>query len=504
MKPSRVFPLILALLLGACAAPASIGPIATQSSISTEVGIVDSPGSPPTTVSTAVDESIQTILVSLTADQKRLIAKPIDPGTLQDLPNFKPIDLRHHYTDAVSSTGQLWAVVMWPADTDYEGVLHLINLNNWTDRPTPLKFDNAVQMLFSPDGLRLAVAETWDKVSGGVDHWGADIKIIAPNELANFKTIELSYRPRRMQFSADSHQLIVYGTPWPTLWYPGEVPFWLAGGAPQVTAFDALTGKRLWAIGLDAVKDGEYREPTTDDPNLVNLYTPGVAFSRDGQWLYVVHPDEDQLTTVDLTSGSAKAVAITEPQSWLDRLLALTAGTAYAKGGALGGADKTAVLAPDEARLYITGGRSEVQKDAGSPTGFKEIDTPLDIQVIVPQSGERLTSEENALTGKTGEDVMWSPDGRWLYLLARQPVEGRPGLEVYDPALGQFAAQLAEGAAYVELKFSASNDRAYFTYSVNNPVTPTVELNLLDLNSNQIIGTREVAGWVGDLVLLPR
>lgn len=509
MKRYLFVPLIIALIMGACAAPASPAPTPTFASASpipapTEPMIRATVTAPPTLqtlVPVSNNSRIDAVLVSLTADQKGLIASPVNSETLEDSPNYKPIDLQHHYSDTVSPDGQLWAVITWPSDENYGGALHLIDLKTWTDTPVPLKFDNwAQQMTFSPDGSRLVVAEYWDKVGGGVDHWGADIKIINPAEPEEFKSIELSFSPRYTQFSLDGQRIVVYGTPW---LMRGESTY-MATGAPQVMAFDVATRKAMWSLTLEGVKDGAYSEPTADDPKLVNFYTPGIAFSADGLWLYVVHPDEERLTAVDLIEGSPLTMEIIEPQSLLDRLIGLTAGTAYAKGGAFGGADKKAVLSSDGKLLYITGVQREVQKDLDSPGGFKEVDNPLDIQVIDPQSGERLLKEEAALTGKGGRDVVLSPDGRSLYLTPHWPTIGIPGLEVFETVSLKPVAQFAEGATYIQLAFSSDNARAYFMYQTDNPAKPAIHLSVLDTASHQLIATREVPGWVGTLVLPPR
>ncbi|MGH2593869.1 MAG: WD40 repeat domain-containing protein, partial [Anaerolineae bacterium] len=335
------------------------------------------------------------------------MAWPVDAETLADRSGYPPINLGQHYTAALSPNGRLWAAITWPRSADYDGVLHLIDLITWEDVPTPVKFGKWVpQMAFSPDGSRLVVAEAFLAISSGVSRWDAGLKIINPDALEEVLTVDLDFFPGRIQFSADGRQLTVYGTPPPTRIDPHH----LAANPPQVVAFDVLVGSRRWSLTLEEVKDGRYSEPTTDDPDRINYYSPGVAFSADGRWLYVVHADEDQLTAVDLAVGSARTVAITEPQSWLDRLIALTAGTAYAKGPR-SGAEKWAVLSPDGKRLYVTGVQREWQPKQGKQGDGQVVETPLEMQVIDPHSGERL-----ATAGIASADLAISPDGRWLYL----------------------------------------------------------------------------------------
>ncbi len=506
MKPHRLIWLAFAVVVGACGAPIP-GPTLitpaqpltpTKPKIASVVPTMASMAVPTATSG----KSVRAILVRDAGG--RLIALPVDPESLADLPDYAPMDLQHHYADAISPDGRLWAVITYPYSTSNSGgILHLIDLNTWANIPTPLKFNEYIQqMRFSPDGLRLAVAWDWDKASGGVDHWGAAITIINPGAPEEVETIELNLLPRRLQFSLDGQQIVLYATPWPVR---GDTAL-LASGAPQVTAFDVSTGKTLWSLTLEEVKDGAYREPTADDPSLVNSYTPGIVFSADGHWLYVVHPDEDRLTVVNIKAGTANVLPITEPHSWLDRLISLTAGTAYAKG-ALGGAVKWAVLSPNGKRLYISGIQRRFQKDVDEPGGFRVIESPVNPQVIDPESGERLMQLETALAGASPIGVVLSPDGRWLYLTYEQ-TQGNtpdlPGLEVFDAATLKPVAQFAEGATYAQLAFAPSSARAYLTWLSDTSSGTISHLGVLDTPTHQLIATRDVAGWVGTLILPPR
>jgi hypothetical protein len=53
-------------------------------------------------------------LVTLDDAGDRLSAHPVDPFTLEDLPDYPSIDFGHHYTYAISPDGRTMALITWP------------------------------------------------------------------------------------------------------------------------------------------------------------------------------------------------------------------------------------------------------------------------------------------------------------------------------------------------------------------------------------------------------
>jgi hypothetical protein len=85
-----------------------------------------------------------------------LQARPVDTATLIDLPDYAAMDFGHHYTYAVSPNRKILAVITWPRDSSLGGVLHLIDLNTWTDTPANLNFDDYVnELTFGGDNRTL-------------------------------------------------------------------------------------------------------------------------------------------------------------------------------------------------------------------------------------------------------------------------------------------------------------------------------------------------------------
>lgn len=98
-------------------------------------------------------------LMAVTENQNGfgLLARPVDPATLADLPDCAALNFGHHYTYAVSPDRKMLALLTWPSGSNNAGgTLHLIDLNTWTDTPADLRIDDYVNDLtFSADGKTL-------------------------------------------------------------------------------------------------------------------------------------------------------------------------------------------------------------------------------------------------------------------------------------------------------------------------------------------------------------
>jgi WD40 repeat protein len=484
--------LVVMLILAACAVPATL-PATTGASTPGPATPTRVPALSPTpTLAPTLSpetEPVNAILIAGAGDRFR--AQPVDPQTLGDLPGYEPLELRHHYTGALSPDGRTWAVIVWSADSDWGGVLHLIDLGTWTDTTTAYVFDGYVpDMKFSPDGSRLVVVANDET---GIAHQ-ADVSILDLHTLEETARIPFDFFLRQLQFSPDGRQFYLYGTP------PGEASD-AASHLPMVSAFETDSGESVWSIKLEGMKDGWFKTPTEADPAQVSHFVPGIAFSNDGRWLYVISSDEDRMARVDLEAGAVETLEITEPRSWLDRLIALTAGAVHAKGP-VDGAEKTAVLSPDGTRLYVTGVVRAVQAPAQGGQGeFQVDDVASGLEVIDPQTGTRLDRMDTSMT-VFGP----SPDGRWLYMhrIWQWYESGPPdavSVQVLDASSLAPAAVLAPGTAWVGLELSADGSLLQLTTSQDVRSNPTMTVQLLDAQTRALIAVREVPGWALDLLM---
>src|SRR5258708_19868108 len=79
------------------------------------------------------------LLADLAAPQGPIRLRPVDPATLADVPDLAPIEVGHHYNQAVSPDGRTLAVISWPSGSNNAGrSLPLIHLAPSTTHPPRL------------------------------------------------------------------------------------------------------------------------------------------------------------------------------------------------------------------------------------------------------------------------------------------------------------------------------------------------------------------------------
>lgn len=326
--------------------------------------------------------------------------RPVDPATGQDVAGYTPIRLGQNMYPAFSPDGKILAVVAYETMncTTYcvggDGQLHWLDLTNWREVTTTLPLEGwPIALIFSPDSTKLAV--TFD-----------DFTITGKTTLAVFDAagrnlvaqIGLGFSPRLMRYSTDGQTLALYGTTRDEQKQNSPVT--------RVALLNAISLSVIWETTLEDVRDGAFvKEDGSEGEYAASLWTPGIAFSQDGNTLYIVHADEDKLTTVDFIRQTTRTVVVQPSQSWLDRMLALTARVAYAK--VIDGTVKQAVLSADETRLFVVGYTQNPDSDANS----NQQNTPLGLLVINATTGVELTRVETAAT-----EMSLSPDGRRLFL----------------------------------------------------------------------------------------
>jgi hypothetical protein len=397
-------------------------------------------------------------LLILNATQKRYQVQAVDPATGQDAPGYAPIVLRHsEYLPAyaLSADGQKLAIVDGSGEScePYAGgtrcvgsadTLHLIDVAAWRVVTATLPTKGAVGPLrFSPDASRLALINTEQGAHTLILMDAATGDVVAQRALV--------FPPWLMEYAENGRTLMIYGQPL------GSNPGVTQPDPPRVQLVDAATLEVTWEQELAGVLSGFWcleNCTTSHEMQVFASWMPAVVPSVDGSQLYVVHADEEKLTTVDLQARTLRTVEIDRVQSGLERLLALTASVAQAKGAA-DGAYKEAALSPDGTRLYVVG-RSMSAADDGHG-GWQIAETSLGLQVIDVESGRRVASRESEASGVRitldgahgllngwGEQEQWAevfdvdslePVGRlagWEVAAIRQ-VEGRPVIVASHP-----------------------------------------------------------------------
>jgi DNA-binding beta-propeller fold protein YncE len=405
--------LLFAMVIGACAAPLIVPAVLpVASTLPTAQGIDPTlPHAQSVLMQSCVEAGCELRL--------------IDPASGEMLPGYAPIDLDKYATYTLAHDGQTLAMVLsssnnfGPGSGPTDGFLQLIDLQTWQAITTTLRFNEggAVTPAFSPDGTRLALVGFSDaEPSTPLLH------LVDVNRQTEIAQIPLQFRPSQMKFTGDGRSILLYGN---------DVGVGDITVNPQVFVAKVNTTDLTveWQSMLQH-KDGFYNaagsEPYIDPANSFT-WQPAVVFAPDASRLYVVHADENQVTTVDFDQHRLETTAIMQTQSWLERWLALSARSAKAK--MLNGAIKHAVIAPDGKTLYVTGFQAETKE-----TTIEEM--PLGVQVIDLEHMVKIAQIDSET-----RSISISADGTRLYLRcwANESTDAAAGewTEVVDTATFQ-------------------------------------------------------------------
>jgi hypothetical protein len=274
--------------------------------------------------------------------------------------------------------------------------VQIIDLPTWQVISTTLTADGWAEAIsFSPEAGKLAISYNHSK--------GSSVLVIDTASGEILSDLEIGFRPAGIAFYLDNRHLLVYGT------LPAAEPGVTPPGALRVEAYLIPTGEKIWERELADVTSGSWcLENCTGEhgQQLYALWTPAILVSPQGDMLHILHADRNLLTRISLADGSRADVEVREAQSWLERLLAWSAGTALAKGG-MEGATRLAAISADGKQLYVqtTTMKSEQNKD-----GFWAIvDETTELQAIDTHNGTILAQKP-----ATGYGIRLTPDGKHL------------------------------------------------------------------------------------------
>ena len=407
-------------------------------------------------------------------DQYNLI--PTNPISGQPLCAYAPLPMGRNYFYAFSPDGKRLALVVSLREDGRDGELQLIDLQNWQAIPTSIKFDYWVNAMdFSPDGRALAVASAEPLTGKHGLPGGYRLAVVdLANQSIQAETL-LAFVPRLVRFTTDGASLVVYG---------GTVTEGdLANEDPHLLLLDSTSLATDWEIRLAGLADGQIWRDASDNPDSVIFWSPAIVFSPEKQAIYIVHADANQLTTVDLALRTTSTVQIQMATSWIERLLALTAGVAQAKG--LNGGIKSAVLSADGTRLYVVGESGVTSQDSNGEWQFSR--EALGLQVIDATSGMEIARMETEST-----DLALSSDGNRLFLRGWSDIAWT---DVVDAGSLELAAHLA--GRYL-IPGRLLNGEAILLSNAQNGSSLT-SLASLDPGSLEEIkdwGVRDYASWL--------
>lgn len=433
------------------------------------------------------------LLVDFSSDvsgPNKIQVRPVDPDTLDDVSGLQPISVGQSWKQAISPDGRTLAAFTWPTQEREWGALRLLDLETWQTTVAPLtNIGSTSNLSFTEDGQSLY----WiagDYFAGDVVLWRYDIA----SETASIVTAFPSqFSPRDIQL-LDDNRLALYGVPTDS----GN----LTSGAPSVIVVDLDAGTIVADVVLEGVKAGQYRIA-----NDWEVYRPGTAWDVERGLLYVVHADDDVITSVDLNRGAiVETTAYAPRQSRTDRLLDWLVPSAAAKGGPWTG--RQVVLSDDGARLFIAPASDQ-------NNWWREDLGEYPLQVIDTDD----LSESRELDLPAISDMRLSPDGRLLVLqtyVHTTADDGQPakteqqfiGLAVDDLSQVGAVALPGEGYSlgpstnYSISGFAADGKSLFAIRRAYDGETQSVELLVVDLEDWTMTVARTFDdSWYGELVV---
>ncbi len=345
-------------------------------------------------------DAIRLLVVTDKETGAGLQARPVDPITLTDLPDYALIDFGHHYTYAVSPDRRILAVITWPSDMGSAGKLHLIDLHTWVDMPVDLRIDNYVNDLtFGADARTLY----WTMPTGRDPAHGMprDYQLYSYDLESQQLSMNAQFPSSFMTWSQhlSSGNLAIFGVPTDSNNLTEDVP--------QLFIVDPARNTILSDIRLGGVKAGQFHEQVTDGTPSEQeeslqyvLYSPGLAWDADRKLLYIAHADDDKITVVDLQKGSVvKQAQIQARQPFLQWIADSLSPAAEAKGGPWLGV--RLLLSNDGKRLYVFREKTEMG-----------ISKSVDLRVIATDGMREISHLNDLLT-----DFALTPDGKSLLVV---------------------------------------------------------------------------------------
>lgn len=386
--------------------------------------------------------------------------------------NIAPLDLGDYSAYGPSSNlTQLALITYRENSTLQDGILKLVDLATWEVVTTTLTFDGVYSPpLFTANNTRLLVVTQQENAP--------EPSIVHLVDLTNGTLLAeqpLSFYPENYQFTPDGRAIMFYGTAGTT-------------NQPYVALLDADNLNVLWEVPVEGLASGHVMPEGSSNAMDAIWWQPAPVFAPDKALLYIVHADQEKLTSVDFAAQSITTETLSEPLSWIERLLLLTARTAHAK--VANGVFKQAMISPDGTQLYVTGVRHSI------PNGWPQLQTALGLQVI-----DLATGEISAQVDTAAQAITIEPEGGRLFLHGWSADQGEPytdeWTEVLDAATLEQIAML-EGRA---ISVAHRLDGAPVLLSTTRLDNGKTEFAVLDPQSFEVISATAdwyngYAGWV--------
>ncbi len=460
------------MALSACASADSAATTTPPPTTLAPATTIDSTAPPAVETTTPARASTTTSTVATVGDGP-LYLRPIDPTTLEDLDGSTLLGVGASMWSAVSPNRRWLAATGFATTEGDEPAALLVQLDEWgaSDlRPMPA--------MTGLESLSVTDSGTMLWLSWAQSGWRLHRLEAGSNEPELMTVVDAGLVPL-----VDPDEMGVMTADYvAVVGQEDNDPF---GGELRVLIVD-LTDGEVAEVPLRGVWGGQVDDDDGDE--IWRAESPGWAFDRDRELLYVVSATADEVVVVDLaTAQIIRRDGFDDPDSLLQRVLEWWIPPADAKLGE--GVRRNVALSPDGSRLYVATARAEYD-------GGRWQDVPLGVEVI--------DTDSLRVTGRSQlpiNDVAVSPDGE---LVVGVGVEQRfafgddeavgSGLYLLDAATLEVRHHVEDGAALTLDGFSSDASTVYaWSY---HPVADVLTHVAVDAGTGQIVGNRSVS-WPG-------
>lgn len=327
----------------------------------TEPSTADAPLFPtPSDALPLTHPAMQALIIATTDASDVTQLHKVDATTLEPIAGENPLDVtepREAIAEHTYSYDGRYLALVIRNEAGASKKVQLVDLDAWTMTEVPIPESSAAPVMIQNRLLRF--------VPGSNDLLWASSR--SPHEFrlirysvasAQSATVELpdGCVPTEVYPLANDQQVAVLCSMF------GPVGF--ATDVMHVLVVDMATGAVTSDIRLDGVDSGSLEVTGSASDNFpVHNVTPGLAFDRQRNLLYVVPVRGEQLIVVDLSAGAIRSEVSWAPNaSWLERIkgwFAPTSAQAIARAISYGYAS----LSPDGERLYIATASEQLTED---------------------------------------------------------------------------------------------------------------------------------------------
>ncbi len=402
-----------------------------------------------------------------------LYLRPIDPTTLEDLAGAAHLGVGGSLWSAVSPSRRWLAATGFATTEGDEPKALLVQLDGWeTSELRPMPAMTALESLAVTDSGTIV----W--LSSALSGWRLHRLDAGAGEPELVTVVDADLvplvDPDEMGVVTDDYVAVVGRE--------DNDPF---GGELRVVIVDLSHGG-VTQVPLPGVWGGHVDDD--DDDDIWRSESPGWAFDRDQELLYVVSATTDEVVVVDLAAGElVRRGRFDEPDSLLRRVLQWWIPAADAKLGE--GVRRNVALSPDGLRLYVATARAEYDHGRWQ-------DVPLGVEVIDTNSFQITGRSElpiNDVARSLDRGVLAGAGLHDRFASGADESVGS-GLYLLDAVTLEVRHHIGDGSPFLLDGFSSDGSTVYvWSY---DPIGDVLTYVAVDVDTGEIVGERSVS-WPG-------